>query len=261
MKKFLIPGALAAMTLTASMCGAANDGRPAQASVYGTLSAGEYLEGRFEPSSNPQFVPLASLGIAENNGPHYLRREAAGALAEMFSDFRKEHPTVRIFVQSSTRNFDSQKSIWNAKFRGERLVGGRNLKKSMPDISARAREILKFSSMPGTSRHHWGSDFDINTLTNSYYEKGEGKIIFEWLTANASRYGFARPYTAGRTGGYEEERWHWSYLPLSKRFLADWLSLYGARADLLSAEGLFDGSPVAGAWARSYVETINPECR
>ena len=81
------------------------------------------------------------------------------------------------------------------------------------------------------------------------------------VTANASRYGFARPYTAGRSGGYEEEKWHWSYLPLSRKFLAGWMNVFGGRPDLLSEEGRFEGSSVAGAWARSYVETINPECR
>jgi LAS superfamily LD-carboxypeptidase LdcB len=137
----------------------------------------------------------------------------------------------------------------------------KNLKTTIKDPAARAKEILKYSSMPGTSRHHWGTDFDINKLTNSYYESGDGKIILDWLTAHASHYGFARPYTAGRSGGYQEERWHWSYLPLSRKFLADWLAEFGPHPELFTAEGLFDGSSVAGSWAREYVETINPECR
>ena len=263
MKKFLIPGVCAAMTLVSPMCGAADEAKAKvePVSAYGTLSAKDYLEGRFEPSSQKDFVLLAKLGIEENNGPHYLRKEAAEALRAMLSDFHKAHPSVRVWVQSSTRNYDSQRGIWDAKWRGERLVEGKNLKKTVKDPAERAREILRYSSMPGTSRHHWGSDFDINKLTNSYYEKGEGKVIFDWLTANAARYGFARPYTAGRNGGYEEEKWHWSYLPLSKRFLADWIAEFGAHPEVLSAEGRFEGSAVAGGRAREYVETINPECR
>ena len=265
MKKFLMPGVFAAMSLVSPMCGTADEGKPKPAAVsaeiYGSVSERDYLEGRFEPAAQKDFVQLGSLGIEENNGPHYLRREAAEALKAMLADFRKAHPAIRVWVQSSTRNYESQRSIWDAKWRGERRVEGKNLKKTMKDPVERAREILKFSSMPGTSRQHWGTDFDINKLTNSYYEKGEGKVIFDWLTANASRYGFARPYTAGRSGGYEEEKWHWSYLPLSRKFLAGWMNVFGGRPDLLSEEGRFEGSSVAGAWARSYVETINPECR
>jgi LAS superfamily LD-carboxypeptidase LdcB len=251
-KKMTLLGVFAVMTLT-SMCGADNGRSQEKNNMYGSIPRELYLSGKFEPSSDPQFVALSTLGIAENNGPHYLRRETAEALAKMLTDFHREHPTVKIFVQSSTRNFDSQKSIWNAKWR--------ILKKSIADPAERAKEILRYSSMPGTSRHHWGSDFDINKLTNSYYERGEGKIIFDWLTANAFRYGFARPYTAGRTKGYNEEKWHWSYLPLSKKFLADWTAEFSSRPGYFASKGLFDGSDVAGNWADEYVEAINPECR
>jgi hypothetical protein len=44
--------------------------------------------------------------------------------------------------------------------------------------------------------------------------------IFEWLCEHAGQYGFFQPYdnSAERTG-YEEERWHWSYKPLSDIYL------------------------------------------
>jgi hypothetical protein len=45
--------------------------------------------------------------------------------------------------------------------------------------------------------------------------------IYQWLTTHGAKYGFCQPYTskaAGRTG-YEEEKWHWSYWPLSKELL------------------------------------------
>ncbi|NJK84502.1 MAG: M15 family metallopeptidase [Saprospiraceae bacterium] len=37
--------------------------------------------------------------------------------------------------------------------------------------------------------------------------------------ANAAKYNFCQPYTAkgeARPYGYEEERWHWSYLPIAQ---------------------------------------------
>jgi LAS superfamily LD-carboxypeptidase LdcB len=78
--------------------------------------------------------------------------------------------------------------------------------------------------MPGTSRHHWGTDIDLNNLNNEYFESGEGLKIYQWLTAHAHRFGFCQPYTSktgGRTG-YEEEKWHWSYTPLSIPLLEEY---------------------------------------
>jgi D-alanyl-D-alanine carboxypeptidase len=36
-----------------------------------------------------------------------------------------------------------------------------------------------------------------------------------WLQANAATAGFVQPYTPGRTGGYSEEPWHYSYAPIA----------------------------------------------
>lgn len=32
--------------------------------------------------------------------------------------------------------------------------------------------------MPGTSRHHWGSDVDLYALDDIYFEYGDGEIIY-----------------------------------------------------------------------------------
>ena len=92
------------------------------------------------------------------------------------------------------------------------------------NASARALNILKFSSMPGTSRHHWGTEIDINSFNNSWFTYGEGLRLFNWMNNNAAKYGFHRPYTAknkNRPNGYNEEKWHWSYTPLSIPMLRD----------------------------------------
>ena len=115
--------------------------------------------------------------------------------------------------------------------------------------------------MPGTSRHHWGTDFDINQLNNTYYTKGEGLIIYQWLKKNANKYGFAQPYTEQRTEGYKEEKWHWSYLPLAKIYLKEWNSAYNNNPDLFTEPGLFFGSEVSGHLSPKYVNSINPESK
>lgn len=115
-----------------------------------------------------------------------------------------------------------------------------NLDTLLPE--KRAQVILQFSSMPSTSRHHWGTDVDLNYLENSFFEEGEGKKIYDWLVKNASRFGFYQVYTSQESGrtGYREEKWHWSYLPLASRYLA----LYNKSVNYPEIKG-FEGSGLA----------------
>ncbi|MEO5582547.1 MAG: M15 family metallopeptidase, partial [Saprospiraceae bacterium] len=91
-----------------------------------------------------------------------------------------------------------------------------NLAKTQKDPIKRAQKILEYSSMPSTSRHHWGTDMDLNALNNEYFTTGEGRKIYDWLNRHAAEFGFCQPYTAGRPVGYNEEKWHWSHMPVSK---------------------------------------------
>jgi len=121
----------------------------------------------------------------------------------------------------------------------------------------RALDILKFSSMPGTSRHHWGTEVDLNVLENKYYDNGEGKKIFDWMTEHAHSYGFYRPYTAGRTIGYNEEKWHWSYLPVS-RIYTNFAKEY--MKDRYISGFLGSETAVKISITKNYILGINPEC-
>ncbi len=230
------------------------------ASLFGKVKADDYVTGRFDPSRQEMFVSLADRGIPTNNRRHLLRREAAEALKMMYEAFRKDHPKAPFWVQSSTRNFYDQKGIWDGKWNGTITVMNASLNKTIKDPLKRALEILKYSSMPGTSRHHWGTDFDLNVLNNGYYESGEGKPLYQWLLKNAGRFGFCRPYTSGRNAGYYEEKWHWSYVPLAKIFIVRWNDLYRRKPDAFSMKGLFGGSETAGKLAPAYVNSINREC-
>jgi LAS superfamily LD-carboxypeptidase LdcB len=75
--------------------------------------------------------------------------------------------------------------------------------------------------MPSSSRHHWGTDIDLNSLNNSYFNSGKGLSEYEWLITHANHFGFYQVYTEknkNRTG-YNLEKWHWSYLPLASKYL------------------------------------------
>ena len=88
------------------------------------------------------------------------------------------------------------------------------------------------STHPKNTQHHallfnarhisppLGTDLDFISVETDYWTHGEGLRTYQWLCNNAHKFGFFQPYTAdpSRTG-YAEERWHWSYAPLSKPYL------------------------------------------
>ena len=141
----------------------------------------------------------------------YLRKEVLQKFDQMYHAALKDG--IKLVIISGTRSFKHQKYIWDRKWNKNIL--------NMDSISA-VKEIMKYSSMPSTSRHHWGTDVDLNSLENSYFEKGEGKKIFNWLVANAFKFGFHMTYDnqeETKRTGYKMEKWHWSYMPISKQFL------------------------------------------
>lgn len=171
-----------------------------------------YVMGKFDPATHEMFQ-LVEAKYANRTGM-YLRKETYEAFLRMHAAALKED--VQLQIISATRNFNSQKTIWEDKWTGKRLVeDGQNLAHTTPDPVKRALKILEYSSMPGSSRHHWGTDMDLNALDNDYFKQGEGKKIYDWLTTHGAEYGFCQPYTSGRPHGYKEERWHWSYLPIA----------------------------------------------
>ena len=176
-----------------------------------------YIQGHFEPASHPSFVIIDSI-YADRPGL-YLRKDVYEAFLRMYNAARADG--IQLQIRSATRNFDYQKGIWERKWTGKTLIeNGKDASVVYPDPADRALAILRFSSMPGTSRHHWGTDIDLNAFENSWFESGEGLRIYEWLSANAGTFGFCQPYTpkgSDRPAGYEEEKWHWSYTPVANK--------------------------------------------
>jgi LAS superfamily LD-carboxypeptidase LdcB len=135
---------------------------------------------------------------------------------------------------SSFRDFDRQRAIWNAKFRGERPAldrRGRRVDVAALDAGARVETILLWSAVPGMSRHHWGSDIDVadgavmaagyapKLEVTEYRRGGPFAALSAWLAANMRRFGFYRPYVR-RGRGVQPEPWHLSYAPVAKPALA-----------------------------------------
>ena len=205
-----------------------------------------YLMGKFDPSAREDFTPVPE---AYNVGGYkmYLSIEALDAFSKMREAALLDK--IDLKIASAARNFDYQKNLWNNKWNALTIDGVDRFKK-----------ILKYSAVPGTSRHHWGTDIDINAATPEYFRTRKGASVYEWLNKNASLFGFCQPYNAkgpGRPTGYSEEKWHWSYAPLSRAFTRD----YG---DLVSEGDIngFLGEEYVSKLnlINNYVLGINSEC-
>ncbi|WP_020571499.1 M15 family metallopeptidase [Neolewinella persica] len=216
-----------------------------------------YLTGKFDPANHPDFVKVAAKYT--DGDPYVLHQDTYAGFEAMHAAAKADG--VKLVIVSATRNFKRQKQIWEAKWNGQRLLEGKEKADEVyPEPADRARAILRYSSMPGTSRHHWGTDLDLNALNNEHFKSGEGKKVYDWLTANAATYGFCQPYTpkgAERPQGYEEERWHWSYLPIATQ-LTDYAVSQMKDADI----GGFAGAAAATEIEviNDYVLGINREC-
>ena len=181
----------------------------------------------------------------------YLEKETASAFKRMYKAAKLDG--INLKIVSGARNYYSQKSIWERKFKKNEQAG-------MSPIE-NAKKILLYSSMPSTSRHHWGTDIDINSLEPSYFEYGRGKIEYDWLVKNGAKFGFCQTYSDfdknDRSSGYQEESWHWTYMPKSKKFLAEYNKTVGYE----DING-FLGSELAEqlGMIENYVNGISSDC-
>ncbi|KDM92996.1 M15 family metallopeptidase [Photobacterium galatheae] len=135
-------------------------------------------------------------------------------------------------LASAFRSFDRQLLIWNNKFNGLRPILDSNSQPLDPaglSELEKIHAILRWSALPGASRHHWGTDLDVyaaNCLPPGeslqlepweYQGDGHQARFNDWLTQHMGRFGFYRPY-ATDLGGVAIEPWHISYFPLSQSF-------------------------------------------
>lgn len=143
---------------------------------------------------------------------------------------------IDLAVASGCRNFERQLSIWNRKASGQLPVldeAGCPLDLSALPDQEKVFAILRWSALPGASRHHWGTDCDVydRAALPPGYQVQLTRAEADGLFANLHRWldqriaageaeGFFRPYDQDR-GGIAPEPWHLSYEPLSRRCQQD----------------------------------------
>jgi len=175
-------------------------------------------------------------------------------------------------IASGYRSFDRQLSIWNRKFSGE--LATKNKNNEIVNLSELSDEekvdaILTYSALPGTSRHHWGTDIDIyadNLLETDqklqlepweYQQGGPFEQLSLWLEQDAATFGFFHPYDKDR-GGVAIEPWHLSFAPLAQPCLCDisveTLAQTITQADILGKQAILSKLPMIFS---QYVQNIN----
>ncbi|PWI34432.1 peptidase M15 [Vibrio albus] len=140
----------------------------------------------------------------------------------------------QLTVASGFRDFSRQLIIWNNKFTGKRPLldsQGRPLDIRKLTETEKLFAILRWSALPGASRHHWGTDFDVYAqnllpadtrlqLEPWEYHSGHQAELYYWLRENLTDYGFFFPYAEDQ-GGVAPEPWHISHIQRSQAYMEE----------------------------------------
>ena len=212
----------------------------------------DFLLGKVKRENNPLFVRIDKKYTERNI---YLIKPVYEAYKKMYDAALAD--SVKLIVTSGHRAFWEQVYEWELRWNNPRT------NTPFPDDIEKARFVLQYRSMPGTSRHHWGTDIDLNSINSAYFETEKGKKVYEWLKENAATYGFVQSYTPRdekRPTGYQEEKWHWSYKPLARLMLIKYLELvsiddiHGFKGDAAAKK-----LPIISDWVCGINTEINKE--
>ncbi|WP_165312781.1 M15 family metallopeptidase [Vibrio ziniensis] len=164
-------------------------------------------------------------------------------------------------IASGFRSFERQLDIWNRKMSGEAPILDEY---SQPMLShnlsdeQKVTAILRWSALPGASRHHWGTDFDVfdrNSLPSEgglklepweYLQDHQHDFYF-WLKAHLTKFGFFFPYQENGSG-VAFEPWHISHKNTAE------VCLQTLTLEQLSAQ--LDSAPILG---KEYVHQQLPK--
>lgn len=180
--------------------------------------------------------------------------DSSGRALEAVTSLLEKKPEV----VSNHRDFNSQMRGFQWKQKKEAEVGPDEVVEGGPDAEGRVKvnrkewDALKEKAAPGTSRHHYGCEFDLWTIDNSLFRQRdkEEALGYEFLSRYGLLFGWYQPYTESRirrerswptyravegvlevveaedvvegVKGYLEECWHWSYWPVGEA-LRQWV--------------------------------------
>lgn len=171
--------------------------------------------------------------VVSGRGTYWLSRPAAKAFLALVEASRGRG--IELAIASGHRSFQRQLLIWNEKAAGLRPLlddAGNELNPELLDERERVFAMLRWSALPGTSRHHWGTDIDVYdaaAVAPGYRvqlcpgECSPGGVfckLHRWLDESIAEdrsCGFYRPFDADY-GGVAPEPWHLSFAPQACEF-------------------------------------------
>ncbi len=173
-----------------------------------------------------QLIGKGNPDITGNSYTTKMHKDASLAFKRMQA--AASHSGIKIELVSAYRSFERQKEIYEGKYK-------RFTEQGLAPEQA-IEKIIEYSTIPGTSRHHWGTDIDIidanapqpeNVLQPEHFHgKGPFCKLKEWLHENAELWGFYEVYTDDpKRKGFKYEPWHFSYAPVSVPMLKEYRNL------------------------------------
>lgn len=192
-----------------------------------------------------------------------LRKTAHDAFVEMRKAAKADG--IDIKVVSSYRSFERQLVIFERKYQQFTEVDG------MEPLEA-IDKIVEYSTIPGTSRHHWGTEIDITDgyveaegdvlVPEKFEEQGPYEPLKLWMDENSKKFDFYLVYTKEpKRKGFKYEPWHYSYAPLSIPMLTTFRKKNIVK--LLEKESFLGSDHFTGGFVKTYVQDnildINPE--
>ena len=148
--------------------------------------------------AEPPMKELVWSGFGTQNEEKYkIHRDAKDALHKLVNGAKADGIILK--PSSIFRSVKRQQQIINKK-----------LKTQEP------REVYYSSSPAGYSEHHTGLAVDFGSID----ERFTSTRAYEWLLANARRYGWEQTFTAEYSAysGVSQESWHWRYVGQNNEF-------------------------------------------
>ncbi|WP_019670992.1 M15 family metallopeptidase [Eudoraea adriatica] len=191
-----------------------------------------------------------------------LRKEAHDAFVEMRKAALADGIDIKIV--SGYRSFDRQAVIFERKYLKYTDDG-------MEPLDA-IEKIIEYSTIPGTSRHHWGTDVDLIDgnpsvdgdvlVASKFGTDGPFEKFKLWMDENSEKFDYYLVYTNNpKRRGFKYEPWHYSYAPLSRPMLKTFRLKNILKQ--LKAEDFLGSDDLTTEFVKIYIEDnildINPE--
>jgi hypothetical protein len=141
------------------------------------------------------------------------------------SDAVKKTLPSRLDLNNDFRSFETQSTIAGGALGKEALY---KTTSTDDEIKQAILNVMQTISMPGFSRHAWGTEIDLDPPKRAVWEAGGKRSpLVPFLKSEAPKFGFYHPYSDQRLSSvlphYENEPWHLSYWTLATALQEEYL--------------------------------------